>query len=149
MKIRCTICGNVFEQKTANHLQGQGCPFCKRSFAERRIESYLKNKNIKFEIEKWFNNCRGIKKPLPFDFYLPDYNMCIEYDGKQHFEPIDFSKGKQSKEEILEQFKNLKRNDFIKTKFCLENDISLVRIPYYERNRLESFLDFYFVKEDR
>ena len=60
---------------------------------------------------------------LPFDFYLPDYNLCIEYDGKQHYEPVNLFGG-------MDGFIKRQKNDNIKNQYCLLHDIGLVRIPY-------------------
>jgi len=108
-----------FKQMLNNHLRGHGCPFCDESKGERVIEKYLINNNIIFERQKKFEHCRD-KNKLPFDFYLPEYNMCVEYDGEQHFY------------EVL-NWNNLnytKKHDSIKNNFCLENNIQLCRISY-------------------
>jgi len=52
-----------------------------------KIREWLETNKVKFISQKWFNSCRD-KRPLPFDFYLPDLEMCIEYDGSQHFIPF-------------------------------------------------------------
>ena len=67
------------------------------------INKLLISYNIKFETQKKFKNCKN-KLPLPFDFYLPDYNILIEFDGKQHFESIEIFGGKI-------EFEKLKIND--------------------------------------
>jgi len=81
--------------------------------------------NIKYVVQKKFKNCinkeTGYK--LSFDFYLPDYNLCIEYDGEHHFRPIKYFGGEMS-------FKKIKIKDEIKTKFCKDNNIKLLRIKY-------------------
>ena len=78
--------------------------------------------DIKYEQQKKFEGCEYIKS-LQFDFYLPEYNLCIEYDGKQHFQPIKFFGG-------IKSFKELIIKDEIKNRFCQENNISLLRISY-------------------
>ena len=60
---------------------------------------------------------------LPFDFYLPNQNICIEYDGEQHFKPIEKFGGQ-------ENLKNVQNRDKIKTEFCEKQGITLIRIPY-------------------
>ena len=67
-----------------------------------------------------FPDCKNIYQ-LPFDFYIPHLRCCIEYDGKQHSEPLDFFGG-------LEAFEKLKINDKIKTEYCEENFVDLIRI---------------------
>lgn len=76
-------------------------------------------------------------RSLPFDFYLPEYNTCIEYDGEQHFYPIDFSFGKLSHENVLEKFIDVKKNDSIKTNFCKKEGINLLRISYKQNIKKE------------
>jgi len=68
---------------------------------------------------------------LPFDFYLLMHNILIEFDGKQHFEPISYG---MSSEKAEKSFLKLKQNDKIKNKYCLDNNINLIRIPYTEKN---------------
>jgi len=63
-----------------SQLNGKGCPTWNESKGERKIKIFLKDNNIKFISQKRFNNCRN-KYTLPFDFYLPEYNICIEYNG--------------------------------------------------------------------
>jgi len=131
------ICPNhgVFEQRPNHHLIGIGCPICKKSKGENEIRGYLITNNINFNTQKRFKDCKDIKS-LPFDFYLPDYNMCIEYDGAQHFKSVPFWGGNKGLELI-------KRRDDIKTKYCQENGILLLRIKYNQNilNKLENTLN--------
>ena len=129
VKIICPEHG-IFEQQAHSHLCGIGCPICKASKGEHKISEWLETSNIKFAREKTFNNCRGKHRLLPFDFYLPKYNLCIEYDGKQHFQPV-FG---------IETFVNTQQTDNIKNKYCEENSIGLLRIPYQELNNVEFVL---------
>ena len=92
--------------------------------------------NILFEKQKRFSDCRD-KNPLPFDFYLPEYNMCIEYDGRQHFEPVNFGGGLQ---ETKDNFQLTNRHDKIKTQYCIDNNIKLLRIPYTELKNITTIL---------
>lgn len=123
VKIICTTHGE-FEQRPDHHLKGQGCPICKESKGEREIRKYLNDNNINFISQKRFKECRNIL-PLPFDFYLPDYNICIEYDGEQHFKKFRFEK---TNENLIAR----QNNDKIKKNFCDKNKISLLRISYNE-----------------
>jgi uncharacterized Zn-finger protein len=113
------------------------CPYCRESLGERRINKCLQYHNINFIREYKFNDCRGISQRLPFDFYLPEINVLIEYDGRQHFKPVNFYGC--SKDEALKSFLELKQNDEIKNKYCADNNIKLIRIPYNEKN-IEEFL---------
>ena len=81
-----------------------------------------------YETEHSFPDCKD-KIYLRFDFYLPNYNACIEYDGKQHFKPQRF--GGMSREKALENLKTCQQHDEIKNEYCRDNGIKLLRIPYY------------------
>lgn len=114
----------IFSQRAITHTFFQnGCPLCARethsSKGVKNIEKLLKENQIDFIREHKFPNCKNIL-PLPFDFYLPSYNVCIEYDGQQHFEPRYGEK----------TFKKTLFNDNIKNEFCKNNNITLFRIPY-------------------
>lgn len=90
-KIICNKHG-IFKQRPNDHLAGKGCPKCKLSKGEIKIEQYLNENNIQYETQKTFNECVNILK-LPFDFYISEYNICIEYDGQQHFKSIKYFGG--------------------------------------------------------
>ena len=68
---------------------------------------------------------------LYFDFYLPDYNCCIEYDGEQHYISTGYYGGK-------EKLNRNQENDNIKNNYCKEHNIKLIRIPYwdFEKNKI-------------
>ena len=121
VKIICPIHGE-FEQRAGGHLTGRGCFECIESRGEKSIRVFLENNNIKFKQQKIFKECKN-KRVLPFDFYLPDYNICIEYDGEQHFGPIDYFGGELG-------FIKRKKLDKIKTKYCKNNNVILYRIKY-------------------
>ncbi len=115
-----------FQQQSLCHLQGQGCPVCKESRGEKEIRDILKENAIIFENQKKFDDCRNIN-PLPFDFYLPEYNICIEYNGRQHYQTV--SNNFFGDEEQLMQ---TQKRDKIKYHYCKNNDIKLVVIKYDE-----------------
>jgi very-short-patch-repair endonuclease len=135
--IVCPKCGE-FNQNSHDHLKGYGCPKCKASKGESVIREYLTNNTIIFKEQKRFSDCRN-KKPLPFDFYLPDHNICIEFDGQQHYHPLSFHSD-QSKETKLKNLKIVQINDKIKSDYCGINNIKLIRIPYFHINNIESIL---------
>ena len=124
VKIICPIHGE-FEQVAYRHIHGNGCKKCKVSKGEKIIIDFLKSKNILFTFQKRFSDCKD-KNELPFDFYLSDYNTCIEFNGKQHYEFIKhFHKNKTN-------FNQQLNRDKIKHKYCLNNDIKLLVIKYDE-----------------
>ncbi len=132
IKIICPIHG-IFIQRLGSHYVC-GCPNCQESKGERKIRLLLKHNNVQYKSQKSFKDCKNIKC-LPFDFYLPKYNCCIEFDGIQHFEPIDFFGGE-------EFFKYRQKNDKIKNEYCKNNNIHLIRIRYDESvfEKLNHFL---------
>lgn len=81
--IGCKKCKQEYKQVTRSHLNGNDCCFCyiEISKGETFIKKYLTERNIMFEFQKRFkgNNRR------PYDFYLPNQNLVIEYHGQQHF----------------------------------------------------------------
>lgn len=123
VKIICTKHG-IFEQPPHLHLRGQGCPICNESKGEKNIRKYLIKNNIIFIRQKRFDNCKD-KIKLPFDFYLPDYNTCIEFDGEQHFKSVEYWGGEK-------RLKDTQNKDHIKSTYCKKNNIKLLRIKYTE-----------------
>lgn len=119
--IICPIHGE-FKQSPEEHINGCGCPVCRESKGEREIRLFLTNKNINFKPQYKFDDCRHIL-PLPFDFYLPDYNTCVEYHGEQHYKPIKIFGGE-------EKLKITQKRDKIKEDYCKKNGITLIVIPF-------------------
>jgi very-short-patch-repair endonuclease len=113
-----------FKQLPKYHLIGAGCPICRESRGEREIRLYLIENGINFISQYRIKECRD-KLPLPFDFYLPDFNTCIEYDGEQHYKEVKRFGG-------ISGFNDRVKKDKIKTKYCNENDVNLLRIKYNE-----------------
>ena len=137
IKYRCKLCGYKGISLPNNLLRGGGCPVCNMSIGEKKVMKYLENHNIKYEFQYTFDNCKNIFC-LPFDFYLPDFNVCIEYDGEQHFSPIEHFGGE-------EKFQQQQHNDNIKTEYCKKNNIELCRIRYDQN--VEQELNKYFNNE--
>ena len=130
-------CGHQWYATPDSLLAGHGCPFCTKSYGEKEISRLLVENNINFIPQYTFDDCKNTYA-LPFDFYLPDYYACIEYDGIQHFKPIDFFGGQQA-------FEDTQKRDAIKTNYCKANNIPLLRIRYDEDivSTLENFLSQY------
>ena len=120
----CIICPEhgEFWQQPDNHLQGQGCPYCKQSHLENSIYTLLQRNNIIFNTQQkfdWLKNTTSF--PLYLDFYLPEYNIAIECQGEQHFNSIEYFGGDKGFQETLER-------DKLKLSLCLDNNI---KILYY------------------
>ena len=126
----------------SNFLNGGGCPLCKESHGERAIRVFLEGHNIKYETQKEIKGCKDIHN-LRFDFYLSQYNLCIEFQGKQHYNPSFFISIKKDEEKGLQDFKKLQKRDEIKRQFCKENGIKLLEITYKEEKKIDEILSKY------
>lgn len=129
-------CGGTTETSVGNLMRGHtlSCGCRHQSKWEMFITDYLISLNVTFQPQKRFKDCRNKKQTdtLPFDFYLPDYNVCIEYDGEHHFRPMDMWGG-------YEKFLINQENDRIKNKYCKNHNITLVRLPYtYSKKDIEN-----------
>lgn len=113
-----------FLQKINVHLLGSGCPKCNMSKGESLISKYFDKHGIPYVYQKSFPTCRNVK-PLYFDFYLPVFNACIEFDGDQHFKP--YFNGASADYQLLLS----KKKDSIKNIWAIENRIPLMRIDTF------------------
>lgn len=138
---KCKIDGNKWFATPSNLLRGTGCPLCNCSHGENAIKNILTNMEINFIPQHKFDDCKHLR-PLPFDFYIPNYNLCIEYDGQQHFRPVNF--GGCSDEQALDVYLKTKENDLIKNRYCKDNGINLLRIKYSDFNNIENIIQKYF-----
>lgn len=129
-----------FTQLAESHLRGMGCPKCKTSKGEIFIMDYLDNINIQYVYQKKFERCI-YKSKLPFDFYIPSINLIVEYDGYQHFYPIEKWGGD-------EEFKLRQLKDEIKNNYCIKNKIRIERISFEEdiKKRLEFIIEKYSIR---
>lgn len=135
IKMQCLICGEIFEASPHgifNPHISHGCPNCKKSGGEIRIDSWLQANGYDFKHEHRFIDCRDVFA-LPFDFYLQKENIAIEFDGKQHYEPNAFFGGEKA-------FSILERHDRIKDEYCKAHNIRLIRIPYWDIDRIDEIL---------
>lgn len=127
-------CDKGHEYETCMHsfVNGHRCLICNESKGERKIRVFLELNNIKYIQQHRFKECRS-KRRLAFDFYIPSFNALIEYDGKHHYEIIDAWGG-------VDEFINVKIRDTIKNIYAKEQDINLIRIPYWEFDNIENIL---------
>lgn len=135
----CIICPEhgEFYKKPHDFLSGKiNCPKCKISKGENKIREYLDSNHINYIYNK--HSLTFLDKLKP-DFYLPDYNLVIEYDGEQHFKPIKFGNYSDVKAENI--FEKTKQNDELKNKLCEENNVKVLRISYIEYNDIENILN--------
>ncbi|MDP9675184.1 very-short-patch-repair endonuclease [Paenibacillus jamilae] len=133
-------CGNIDAVTPTKFKQGERCNNCIGcSRGEKEIRDYLIKKKIHFTAQYKFAECKNIN-PLRFDFAIFDNNkqikFLIEFDGRQHFEPVEIFGGDKYFEEV-------KHNDGLKNTYCKQNGISLIRIPYWDyKNIKKILLDF-------
>ena len=131
--VKCPKHSN-FETSAELLLNGYGCSSCgKKSNGEECISRYLISNKIEYIKQKSFEGC-VYKNKMQFDFFLPDFNLCIEFDGIQHFRPIEYFGGINALNAQINK-------DNIKNKFCYNNNIKLIRIPYYEYDNIEKILN--------
>lgn len=121
-----STCGYTWDVRAAHILYRSGCPKCQLSAKEQFIYDYLTSIGAIFERSYTFPDCVN-RKNLLFDFAIlnenRDLQMLVEYDGKQHFEPLGYLGGEV-------KFKKMCKNDQIKNDYCANNSIPLLRIPY-------------------
>lgn len=132
IKYRCK-CGTIHYARPNNLISGNRCWHCRESKGEGLIKEYLDNHNISYMMGYKYDDCRD-KKPLPFDFYLSDYNICIEFDGSQHFKSSS----------LWDKNGDLtirKQHDKIKTNYCKNKGIKLIRISYKQVNNINGILN--------
>jgi very-short-patch-repair endonuclease len=125
----CIICPihGEFWQIAADHINAKcGCPACKESHLESDTRNYLNSHKISFNQQQKFN-WLGLMR---LDFYIPRYNIAIECQGIQHFEPIDF--GGKGKNFTKKMFKELVERDKLKKELCEEHGVKIIYINYNE-----------------
>lgn len=140
IKVRCKIDEYEWETMPNSLLNGYGCPKCNESKGEKRVAKFLDSKNIKYKPQYKFDDCRN-KKELPFDFYIPSLNIAIEYDGEDHYMIILRGGKNDTYERAFNRFVSTKVRDTIKTIYCKENNIKLIRIPYWDFDKIEEILE--------
>ena len=120
LTVRCTKCNTTWDAYVYTYMK---CPMCEHYYmGEKLTAEYLKENEIEYFEQYKFDDC-VYKYPLKFDFFLPNQNICIEYNGSQHYKPCDIFGGE-------EQFEVQQIRDNIKRQYCKDNGIKLIEIPY-------------------
>lgn len=138
----CSICGcnweTILYNRTGN-VSGRAtnCPNCRKSSGEFVIKRFLDNNKIFHIPQKDFPDCR-YKQPLYFDFFLPKFNMCIEYQGEQHYMPVNF--GNMNEFLVQKRYNDQIIKDEIKRDYCVNKNINLLIIPYWDFSNIEKIL---------
>jgi hypothetical protein len=124
------------------------CVLCKPdrriSKGEDIIQKFLDSHDIKYIGEKRFSDLKSdLNHAIPFDFYLPEYKVLIEYDGAHHFVPVNYYGG----EKVM---KRIQSNDLLKNKYVLDSpDLHMIRVPYSKKMQLETLLSSYIFNSER
>lgn len=135
IKFKCKVCDHVWDAAPFSILSGNGCPECKYSSGEQKIKEVLNKYNISYIPQKTFNDLKGLGgKCLSYDFYLPQYNLLIEFQGKQHECPIEYFGGE-------EKFKIQQEHDKRKKEYTKLHKINLIEIWYYDIDNIEEILN--------
>lgn len=142
--VKCNICNHKWKTNFKKLREGKGCSLCKSSKGEKAINKYLLDNNYSFKREYRFENTEI--SLLRFDFAVDLNNKLylIEFDGKQHFN-IESQFGDNNKEE---KFNKIVANDKKKDKYCKDNNIPLLRIPYWEFDNIEKLLSKFLTLEE-
>lgn len=122
----CQVCKNVFSSEPNSVLRISGCPFCSQYTGEVLISDFLTREGINFESQVTFDGLVD-KRSLSYDFYLPDFNLLIEYNGEQHYRPIEFFGGE-------DYFKVQVYHDELKSAYAKDNGYRLLSIRYTNNN---------------
>lgn len=144
IQLTCNIHG-IFFIIPSKLLVGRGCPLCSKSLSngEIKIIEILNDLDCEFVRNKTFPNLKGHFNLLRLDFYIPKYNLVIEYDGEFHFNSEkQFDKLHLTKEEIDDKFLKVREYDSIKNIYCCKNKINLLRISYktYSKSKIKKHI---------
>lgn len=149
INIKCKQCGTTFNQDLFYHIHGRGCPECgKKSYGEKIINSFLENKglilNQTYFREKKFDDLRSGKGGndfLRFDFYIPEKNTVIEFNGRQHYQELNtFYKTHQ-------EFLDAMKRDQMKRDYCKSKGILELEIQSSNIKELDEILEEWYIKE--
>ena len=139
LDIICPVHG-IFKQSANAHLHGYGCPHCKTSYGEEQIRKCCEELGYNI-YEDFFMNYRGYSWMgyMHLDCCFPKLNIAFEYDGQQHYRPVMW-RGAGTPEQAEEAFKKTQRRDALKNQLCEENGVKLVRIPYWDFDKIPEII---------
>lgn len=124
LRVKHNKCGQVYKVKPNVFLRGRRCSYCNNPKGEVIINKILKSLKIKYEPQKTFDDLKDIGL-LSYDFYIPDQNILIEYQGRQHYQPVDYFGGEA-------QFKTQQKHDKMKSDYAKSHHYNLIAVPYTE-----------------
>lgn len=134
IKTKCKKCGHIWNPSATSLVSGFGCPKCNNSKGEQKISEILCKNNIEFETQKKYDDLLGVGgRKLSYDFYIPNKNILIEYQGNFH----DGSATIQTEEGYKIQIEH----DCRKREYALKNDINLLEIWYYNYDKIDEIIE--------
>ncbi len=132
--VKCKICGHEWSPFGGSLIYGTGCPICKSSHGERSIRNYLLANDIEFIPQKKYDNLVGLGGgQLSYDFYIPSFNILIEYQGEYH----DGTANNQTEDEFMKQ----QVHDKLKKEYAKNNGINLLEIWYWDFKNIDTILN--------
>lgn len=138
IQVKCLIHDYVWFAAPNKILRRRtGCPKCSMYTNEQKIAIFFEDMGYRTTPQKRFNGCKD-RHTLPFDIYIKELHLLIEYQGEQHYKPI--RRGHMSEEEAIEQLRLVQYHDKIKYEYCLSHNIPLICIPYWEQNNIGEFI---------
>ena len=143
IKCICPVHG-VFYTNLARIYNGVCCPECQmptgESIGERNVRKYLTSKGIVFLQEYRIEDSKYFDNNARVDFYLPEHNIFIEFQGEQHY-----GIGNENVSHGRRTFKEQKKRDDSLRKYAFDKRIELIEVPFFFRNHVKDYLDKYFV----
>ncbi len=125
ISIKHLVCGHVYKARYSDIQCGHtGCPYCNSSKGELITSKVLSILNIDYESQKTFDDLKD-KSYLSYDFYIPDQNILIEYQGLQHYKPVEYFGGEK-------HFKLQQQHDKLKSEYAKSHSYKLITVPYTE-----------------
>lgn len=124
LRVKHEKCGNIYKVRPRVFLEGYRCSYCKEPKGEIIIAKILDMFAIHYEAQKTFSDLKD-KDYLSYDFYIPDQAILIEYQGRQHYQSIEYFGGDK-------RFKYQKKHDKMKSDYAKTNNYNLITIPYTE-----------------
>lgn len=132
---KCKMCGYQWKASPSKLLIGEGCPSCNESLGERNIRIFLDSKNISYIRFHKYKDLIGVGGGLlSYDFYIPKYNVLIEFQGKQHEYPIDYFGGKET-------FEKQREHDKRKREYAQKHNINFLEIWYYNIDNVATIIE--------
>ena len=123
LRVKHNKCGNIYEVTPNSFTQGNRCPYCNNiPKGETIITKLLDTFNTNYRYQKTFPDLKD-DRLLSYDFYIPDQNILIEYQGIQHYQPVDIFGGETT-------FKKQQKHDQMKLDYARDHGYNLIAVPY-------------------